>query len=697
MGNGKLAHSEVRIRISTALLGFAALVSYSVHAENFELLSPLSSDTIVRGGNLPSFVPAISADGTVVVYESATDTSEPGNASGLHDVYVYDATVGSLVNLTLGGNNHSGQPDVSGDGRYVAFKSAASNLHPDDANGDLPNHYLYDRELDLLEIITPNQNAGFFTRANTGISRRTVRISGDGSYVLFSSLASNLTGGINGSRGPLFLWERESDTFVDIMAGANSGSSFSDFDISDDGTWVVLSSRATNLTVDSVEGEDHLFVYNTVTESFRLLPGTESADQPTISGDGRYIAFQSRADGRPGAVQGLALRDVYLLDTMTGDRTLITPDADDESFAPGLNADGSQLVFRSEANNLLPNDNNGNWDIFVYTRDTGALRQITAGSDGINVNPAIDATGDNIAFASAATNLLDQPEDNGVLDMYIWRNQPLEPPECNLFPAGVFRSSSGVSISLAGATRCPTAELVSLGSVAFPGLNIPGTRTRPELNLVPDNEGEAFDDEFVFYRYPLSEGTAVYVASFVDRSTRRPVSMSFRTDDLRNFELFELAVFSNSNRFREQLVYVEHGTRWTFSSEEPTLLAQISGSVFDDVNDNGLKDDEEAVHPDFTSLTLFYCSDRDGVVENRLLRGSDNDFSFGPLAPGFYQLGVRLNDSFRFTFSDFDENGEQRQPIRAVNPPPNQMGFTNCTFYESGSSVTLDIGVKPRG
>ena len=683
--------------ICLVALLFCSVLGSPAQSENFELISRF--ETAFNGGpggNLPSFAPSVNGDGTVVVFEAAGDFSIPGNVPSMHDVHIYDALQDTLVNLTFGGNDHSGQPDISSDGRYIAFVSSATNLHPEDANGSVTNLFLYDRELDELAVVTPDQNSGFFNRAMTDVNAPTVRISGDGQFIAFATSATNLTNDADNSLSPLYLWERETNEFVSVLAGANSGAQ-PGLDISEDGSWLVLSTFATNLTDETLpdEGLTRLFIYNTADGTFTQLPGTEGALYPSISGDGRYVAFVSQIDGRPGPSGGV-LNDVYLLDRMTGDRRLITPNGDNSSWSPALNADGSQLAFRSQANNLLPNDDNGNWDIFVYETDTGVLQQITEGSDGININPAISGDGNTVSFASAATNLLPEGEDNGILDMYVWRRDGASPePPCDLFPAGVLRSTSGASIELAGATQCPTPGLVNLGPTGPRGLSIPADRGRPALNLIPDNESTLPDGDFIFYRYPLLDGSAVYVASFVDQRRGYPVSMSFRSSNLREFELLELAVFSNASRSRNQLIYVEHGSSWSFEPGETSALVSIEGNLFLDSNDNSVRDPQENLfRGSSTSVTLFYCGDRDGVVAARgYAQGRETQFDFSGLEPGMYQLGVRLGDNYRFTFGGVDDNGESLQPIRAVSGPPNQNGFTDCVFYGSGAEATLEMGV----
>src|SRR5207249_8005143 len=89
--------------------------------------------------NGPSFEAAISGDGTRVVFTSTATNLAPGDTNDRSDVFVHDMATGATVRASVGddesqGNSDSSAPDISGNGRYVAFRSSASNLVTVDGN-----------------------------------------------------------------------------------------------------------------------------------------------------------------------------------------------------------------------------------------------------------------------------------------------------------------------------------------------------------------------------------------------------------------------------------------------------------------------------------------------------------------------------------------------------------------------------------
>ena len=147
---------------------------------------------------------------------------------------------------------------------------------------------------------------------------------------------------------------------------------------------------------------------------------------PSISADGRYVAFMSYADN---LVPGTYNWDsIFVHDRQTGQTTRVsiasdsTP-ANGQSSSPSISADGRYVAFSSKATNLVSDDTNGQSDIFVHDRQTGQTTRVSVASDGTQVNfdsgqPSISAGGRYVAFGSSATNVV--PGDtNGVSDIFV--------------------------------------------------------------------------------------------------------------------------------------------------------------------------------------------------------------------------------------------------------------------------------------
>src|SRR5690606_11863360 len=101
--------------------------------------------------------------------------------------------------------------------------------------------------------------------------------------------------------------------------------------------------------------------------------------------------------------------------------------ADRNSLVPSISADGRFVAFQSVATNLVPGDTNGNNDVFVHDRQTGVTQRVSVASDGaqgngISTTASISADGRFVAFQSAASNLV--PGDtNGATDVFVHDRQ----------------------------------------------------------------------------------------------------------------------------------------------------------------------------------------------------------------------------------------------------------------------------------
>ncbi|MGE3362826.1 MAG: Ig-like domain-containing protein [Rhizobiaceae bacterium] len=141
---------------------------------------------ITQAGNLGSYAPVISADGSTITFTSTASNLIPGHTDDngfTQDIFVYDVATGTITNITQAGNDNSNAPVISADGSTIAFVSNASNLVPNDANGNTQDIYVYDVATGDITNITEAGNSSNFTPD----------ISADGSIGAFISSASNLT------------------------------------------------------------------------------------------------------------------------------------------------------------------------------------------------------------------------------------------------------------------------------------------------------------------------------------------------------------------------------------------------------------------------------------------------------------------------------------------------------------------------
>ena len=192
----------------------------------------------------------------------------------------------------------------------------------------------------------------------------------------------------------------------------NSGSP----SISSDGRYVAFTSRAANLITGDTNERVDVFVHDRVTGETTLVStasdgtqGNGDSNSPSISEDGRYVAFESEASN---LVIGDTNenRDVFIHDRVTGETILAFISIDSTvgnnlSGYPSISANGKYVAFQSWASNLVTDDTDENWDIFVHNVDTRETQRVSVLSDRDqgnlgSVSPSISADGRFIAFTS---------------------------------------------------------------------------------------------------------------------------------------------------------------------------------------------------------------------------------------------------------------------------------------------------------
>jgi Tol biopolymer transport system component len=335
------------------------------------------------------------------------------------------------------GNFASDAPSISADGRYVAFVSGASNLVANDADqiDDIFVHDLQTRQTTIVSVASDS------TQANAG-SRNPV-ISADGRYVAFASDASNLVANdTNGSRD-IFVHDRQTQqtTRVSVVSdgGQSSGGTSTSplVSISSNGRYVAFSSPATNLVPDDTNGLNDVFVHDRQTgQTTRISVASDGTQangdsvDPSISADGRYVAFDSGASNLAPNDTNIQT-DVFVHDRQTGQTTRISiasdgTQGDGISVIPSISADGRYVVFCSYAINLVLDDTNGYADVFVHDRQTGQTTRISVALDGAQGNggsylyPAsTSADGRYVTFVSYATNLAANDANGGTMDVFV--------------------------------------------------------------------------------------------------------------------------------------------------------------------------------------------------------------------------------------------------------------------------------------
>jgi Tol biopolymer transport system component len=204
--------------------------------------------------------------------------------------------------------------------------------------------------------------------------------------------------------------------------------------ISADGRFVAFVSRATNLVAGDTNGFDDVFVIDRATgliervsvDSF-LVEGNGHSSEPSISADGRIVAFQSYASNLV-AGDTNDREDVFVHDRSNGATERVSVDSsgaegDWGGYRARLSMDGTLVAFGSHSSNLVAGDTNGVDDAFVHDRSTGITERVSVDSlgaegDSASYGGSISSDGEVVVFASYATNLVSD-DTNGVKDVFV--------------------------------------------------------------------------------------------------------------------------------------------------------------------------------------------------------------------------------------------------------------------------------------
>jgi Tol biopolymer transport system component len=326
--------------------------------------------------------PALSGSGRYVAFSSSADNLVAGDTNGplITDVFVRDRLTGVTQRVSVGSGGEQATatslgPALSSSGRYVAFTSAARRVPADtDAFFDA---YVRDLATGDVRRLSSARSGGAPNGASFGVA-----ISADGRRVAFDSYASNLVAGDTNGVPDVFVRDRWTGVTSRVSVGAGGAQGNGDSGgistpaISGDGRYVAFTSLASNLVAGDTNGVTDVFTRDLrtgVTRRMSLTPTGRAAnggsESVAISSDGRIVAFASYASNLvAGDTNGV--RDVFVRDRWTGVTRLVSVASDGirangSSAEPAVSGDGLRIGFSSDATNLVPNDTNDATDVFV--------------------------------------------------------------------------------------------------------------------------------------------------------------------------------------------------------------------------------------------------------------------------------------------------------------------------------------------
>lgn len=387
--------------------------------------------------------PAISADGRFVAFDStATNLIAGGNLP--FNIFVHDRLTDTTEIVSVSSRGRQGEglsssPDVSADGRFVAFDSDAANLARGDRNGTT-DVFWHDRATGETILVSLGADGQQGMSSNHAPA-----ISADGRFIVFHANSALVPEDTNDTTD-VYLRDVQAGTTtlvsVALDGAAGNGTSFIQ-DISANGQIVAFVSSATNLIPDDVvDTEPNVYVRDLATGTTELASvgsdGTRANvgffDIPAISADGRFVAFSTFDSLVPQDTTPFSL-DIYLRDRLNSTTELISVNTDEQpgdgrSESPSVSADGQFVAFTSDSENFAPEQPSlfRDEDVFVRDRLAGTTVRVSESSAGEEGNgpsrvPAISADGLVTAFSSDASNLV--PNDtSGVKDIFVHDERP---------------------------------------------------------------------------------------------------------------------------------------------------------------------------------------------------------------------------------------------------------------------------------
>ena len=456
--------SRPAVRLATLLaLGLAlvapappAMASYA-RPGGIEVASVTSSEAQGNGhsGSVGWAGPSLTPDGRYLAFESLATNLVPGDTNVDTDVFVRDRVAGTTERVSISstgaqGNGPSNAPSISGDGRWVAFVSNATNLAPGgetEPEFPLRRIYLRDRQTGETRFVATGDHPV---------------ISADGrSLVYDTSHAVRVYDPVTGKT-----------ELVSVSSQGEPANAFAtDPAVSADGRIVAFHSTSTNLDRLDQDTKADVYVHDRSTGRTDVVDVTTSGELanndsvlPTVSGDGRIVAFWSWSTNL--VPNQRVYNQLFVHDRYTDVTELVSASTFGEAATEwgwnkaALSHDGRYVAFNSAAPNIVPWETTGmGWDVFVRDRETGTTEIMSVDPNGNQADPlefgngtaAISMSADGRLVAFETDSPLAFEDVNGVVDTYVRDRGP------DVGIGSLSATANGGSVEVSGwATFSPT-------------------------------------------------------------------------------------------------------------------------------------------------------------------------------------------------------------------------------------------------
>ncbi|TXI44780.1 matrixin family metalloprotease [Methylophilus sp.] len=365
-----------------------------------------------------AFAHSISPDGKFVLYLSYTD-----NANHDRGLYLKNLETGENTLISTSSSGELGNSDAindnarfSADGKFVSFSSYASNLSPDDTD-HRSDIFVKNLITGTTTLVSTNSNG---VKDNDGAVVST--ISANGRYLTFHSTATNLSAADTNASIDVY-WKDTLTNETKLVSSSASGTVGNNrswyASISTDGNLVAFESSATNLLPTNDNAYVDIFLKNMTTGAIQRvstsatgIEGNGNSENASISADGRYVLFESRASNLI-ANDTNGASDIFIKDLQTSAIQRVSTSSSNqqvssESYNARFSANGKFVIFDSTSNNLVSGDNNpAVLDTFIKNLETGEVRLVSVQTQTTILNSG----GTDLVNASISYTLSDHVEN----------------------------------------------------------------------------------------------------------------------------------------------------------------------------------------------------------------------------------------------------------------------------------------------
>src|SRR6266850_2154490 len=387
------------------------------------------------GGNDNSWPIALSTNNQFILFESSASNLVPNDTNNATDIFVRNLVITQTALVSAKSNGVPGNRDSSGsamtaDGHFVAFLSSAFDLVASDNNG-------------IADVFVRDLQTGGTTLVSVGAksvsgfvqpSLVSPEISNDGRYVLFTSAGTNLVAGVQ-TTNELYLRDLVAGTTIWASSAAtqavwnvfhNSRSVSFNYAMSRDGRFVAYESYApsANLTTGIILRYDNQTALTDVISTNALVLPLGNIRSLDMTPDGRFVAFIGSTNGPPANNSS-----IFVWDSLSGNATLASGDLGGQIPSnsicawPALDSTGQYVAFLSAGSGLVTNPVSS--DFHLYRRDllagSTALLDRNTNNSGALINtapiPSLSADGQLVAFESTDAKLAGR-DSNRSLDVF---------------------------------------------------------------------------------------------------------------------------------------------------------------------------------------------------------------------------------------------------------------------------------------